>query len=77
MKAIQVLEPGNIQIIEREMPKIEKDDEVLVKVKYAGICGSDMHIYHGTSPVATYPRVICHEFVGEVVETGKNVRHVK
>lgn len=50
MKAIQVLKPGNIQIIEREMPKIEKDDEVLVKVKYAGICGSDMHIYHGTSP---------------------------
>lgn len=77
MKAIQVLKPGNIQIIEREMPKIEKDDEVLVKVKYAGICGSDMHIYHGTSPVATYPRVIGHEFVGEVVETGKNVRHVK
>jgi len=77
MKAIQVLEPGNIQIIEREMPQIENADEILVKVKYAGICGSDMHIYHGTSPVATYPRVIGHEFVGEVVETGQNVRHLK
>ena len=77
MKAIQVLEPGNIQIIEREMPKIENEDEVLVKVRYAGICGSDMHIYHGTSPVATYPRVIGHEFVGEVVETGNNAKHLK
>ena len=77
MKAIQVLEPGNIQIIERETPKIENEDEVLVKVRYAGICGSDMHIYHGTSPVATYPRVIGHEFVGEVVETGNNAKHLK
>jgi len=77
MKAIQVLEPGNIQIIDRAIPQIENDDEVLVKVKYAGICGSDMHIYHGTSPVATYPRVIGHEFVGEIVETGKSVRNLK
>ncbi|WP_213995904.1 zinc-binding alcohol dehydrogenase family protein [Tepidanaerobacter syntrophicus] len=77
MKAIQVLKPGDIQIVEREIPKIENDDEVLVKVKYAGICGSDIHIYHGTSPVATYPRVIGHEFVGEIVETGQNVMHLK
>ena len=77
MKAIQVLEPGHIEIIDREIPQIESQDEVLIKVKYAGICGSDMHIYHGTSPVATYPRVIGHEFVGEVVETGSDVAHLK
>jgi len=77
MKAIQVLEPGHIEIIDREIPQIESQDEVLIKVKYAGICGSDMHIYHGTSPVATYPRVIGHEFVGEVVETGRDVAHLK
>ncbi|HHY71475.1 MAG TPA: zinc-binding alcohol dehydrogenase family protein [Thermoanaerobacterales bacterium] len=77
MKAIQVSEPGKIEIIERNLPQIENTDEVLVKVKYAGICGSDMHIYHGTSPVATYPRVIGHEFVGEVVKTGENVKKLK
>lgn len=73
MKAIQIVRPGDIKIIEKKMPKIKSDDELLVKVKASGICGSDMHIYHGTSPVATYPRVIGHEFVGQVIETGKGV----
>lgn len=73
MKAIQVFEPGKIEIIELDVPKIKNADEVLIKVRYAGICGSDMNIYHGTSPVATYPRVIGHEFVGEIVEKGRDV----
>lgn len=77
MKAIQVLEPGKIEIIERDLPKIKNPDEVLIKVKRAGICGSDMHIYHGTSPVATYPRVIGHEIVGKVIEIGDNVQKLK
>ncbi len=57
MKAIEVVKPGSIEIIEKEMPRISRPDEVRIKVRMAGICGSDMHIYHGTSPVATYPRV--------------------
>lgn len=77
MKALQVIKPGDLQLVEREMPVIEKSDEVLIKVKAAGICGSDVHIYHGTSPVATYPRVIGHEFVGEVVEAGSAVDRVR
>lgn len=50
MKAILVTEP-KIDIVEREMPKIQNSDDVLVKIKAAGICGSDVHIYHGTSPL--------------------------
>jgi L-gulonate 5-dehydrogenase len=46
-------------------------------MKAAGICGSDVHIYHGTSPVATYPRVMGHEIVGVVAEIGKEVSRVK
>jgi L-gulonate 5-dehydrogenase len=46
-------------------------------MKAAGVCGSDMHIYRGTSPVATYPRVMGHEIVGVVAETGKEVTKVK
>ncbi|MDR2758194.1 MAG: alcohol dehydrogenase catalytic domain-containing protein, partial [Spirochaetaceae bacterium] len=45
-------------MIDVEPPKIEGPREVLVKMKAAGVCGSDMHIYRGTSPVATYPRVM-------------------
>ncbi|MCS7234249.1 MAG: zinc-binding alcohol dehydrogenase family protein [Synergistetes bacterium] len=77
MKSIVVLRPGSLTIEDRYIPRIEREDEVLIKVKSAGICGSDLHIYHGRSPVATYPRVIGHEVVGEVVEKGKSVTKVK
>lgn len=77
MKAIIVSKPKELQIVEREIPKILEATDVLVKIKAAGICGSDVHIYHGTSPVATYPRVIGHEMVGEVVGIGDDVQDLK
>ncbi len=73
MKAICVVQPNTIEIQERPIPVITEPDQVLIKVKAAGICGSDMHIYHGTSPVATYPRVIGHEIAGEIIEKGNQV----
>ena len=76
MKAITVVESHKLEIRDIPVPTISNDD-VLVKIKSAGICGSDMHVYHGTSPVATYPRVIGHEASGEVVEIGKNVTTLK
>jgi L-gulonate 5-dehydrogenase len=77
MKAVKVIKPGDIQIVEEEMPKITDSHYVLVKVKAAGVCGSDISIFKGTSPVATYPRVIGHEFAGEVVEIGADVNQVQ
>ncbi|SNT06124.1 L-gulonate 5-dehydrogenase [Anaerovirgula multivorans] len=77
MKAVMVNKPFEIEIVEMEKPKIEKDTEVLIKVKAAGICGSDVHIYHGTNAVATYPRVMGHEIVGVVEEVGEKVTKVK
>ena len=73
MKALCVQSPNNIVIEERPMPVIQSPTEVLIKVKAGGICGSDIHIYHGTSSVATYPRVIGHEIVGEILEIGNDV----
>ncbi|PAV28325.1 alcohol dehydrogenase [Virgibacillus profundi] len=77
MKAIYVIEPGNIEIKEIKEPQILHSDDVKIKVKAAGICGSDVHIYHGNSAVATYPRVIGHEVVGDIVEVGEGVRNFK
>lgn len=77
MKAFQVVEPKKMKLIEKEIPKIESKDDVIIKIKAVGICGSDTHIYHGTSPVATYPRIIGHEMVGEVVNVGESVVNVK
>ena len=48
------------------------EDEVLIKVAYSGICGTDLHIYHDQYPY--YPPVILgHEFSGEIVEIGNEV----
>ena len=46
-------------------------------MRAAGICGSDVGIYHGTNAAATYPRVIGHEMVGVVEEIGSNVKKLK
>ena len=77
MKAVQIVKPEELRIIEMDKPVIDEKNNVLVKIKAAGICGSDVGIYHGTNAAATYPRVIGHEMVGEVVETGTTARKVK
>ena len=73
MKALCVQSPNHLVIEERPMPVIASPNEVLIKVKAGGICGSDVHIYHGSSSVATYPRVIGHEIVGEIRAVGAAV----
>ncbi len=77
IKAIQIVKPEELRIIEMDKPVIDEKNNVLVKIKAAGICGSDGGIYHGTNAAATYPRVIGHEMVGEVVEVGPSARKVK
>ncbi len=77
MKAVQIVSPENLQVIEMEQPVIDKENNVLVRMTAAGICGSDVGIYHGTNAAATYPRVIGHEIVGVVEETGEGVTILK
>ncbi|MBQ9010143.1 MAG: alcohol dehydrogenase catalytic domain-containing protein [Clostridia bacterium] len=77
MRGIQIVRPGELRIIETEVPELNERDNVLVKIHAAGICGSDMGIYHGTNAAATYPRIIGHEMVGEVVRTLDNAKKVK
>ncbi|PTM56592.1 zinc-binding alcohol dehydrogenase family protein [Desmospora activa] len=73
MKAVQISQPGSIAIMEREMPRLQHGRHVRIKVRAVGICGSDMHIYHGSNPLATYPRVIGHEVAGEIEAVGEEV----
>lgn len=63
-----------MELIDVPMPVIDEENNVLIKLKAAGICGSDVGIYHGTNAAATYPRIIGHEIVGEIVEVGANVK---
>lgn len=64
--------PENFVLVESDIPGI-KDDEMLVKVIYSGICGSDIHSFLGRNLFITYPVILGHEFVGEIVELGKEV----
>ncbi|CAH0149264.1 putative zinc-type alcohol dehydrogenase-like protein YjmD [Peribacillus sp. Bi96] len=77
MKAVQVRKARDLVLQEMDKPKISNSTDVLVKVKRVGICGSDMHIYHGTNPLATLPRVVGHEVAGEVEEIGQGVTGIK
>lgn len=77
MKAIVVDEPFKMKIKEMPMPEVSAHDEVLIKVICGGICGSDIGIYNGSNSLATYPRIIGHEFGGEIVKIGPGVKNVK
>lgn len=70
---------GKMGYVERPIPEV-KPDEVLVKIEYVGICGSDMH-YYETGAIGDYvvepPFVLGHEPGGIVVEVGSNVTHLK
>ncbi len=76
IKAISVPEKCQVEIIEVDSPAIENPTDVKVKMYMTGVCGSDMHFYHGTLAVAEYPRIIGHEGVGEVIEIGSAVKSV-
>ena len=67
---------GNIEVREIDVPKIPKDDWVLIKVKAAGVCGTDLHIWHDEFPYWP-PVVLGHEFSGEIVEIGNAVKNFK
>jgi len=61
--------PGKIEFRDVPIPKI-KEGQVLVKIKRIGICGSDIHVYHGKHPYTSYPVVQGHEVSGEIVKLG-------
>lgn len=74
MKAIVVEDVGKLKLSEVPEPTLQKD-EVLVKVKYCGICGTDLH---GINSGLIMPGMIVgHEFSGEVVDAGKDVKDFK
>ncbi len=66
MKAIKFEKPWEVACVEMDMPK-PKEGEALLKIKAAGICGSDIGAFRGTNGLVSYPRVIGHELAGEII----------
>jgi len=73
MRQAIMISPGKIEFQEISRP-IPQPDEVLIQVKRIGICGSDIHVYHGLHPYTSYPIVQGHEVSGIVADVGKEVK---
>ncbi len=69
MRSAKLTAPRRIEIVEEPVP-VPSEGEVLIRIRAAGICGSDLHIYQGERPDVALPRVMGHELVGEVRATG-------
>jgi alcohol dehydrogenase len=75
MHAVTFQAPGEVRLDERPDPELTAPDEAIVRIEATGVCGSDLHIFHGR--VAIEPGfIIGHEYVGTVVAAGDAVRSV-
>ncbi len=80
MKAAFLIEKNKIEIREIENPKIKNEDEVLVKIKSVGVCGSDIHYYKEGRIgdfIVKEPLILGHESSGIIEEVGKSVKDLK
>lgn len=79
MKTAIMTDLRKVEFTQRPIPKI-RENEVLVKVEYVGVCGSDLHFYeqgHIGDVKVSFPFVLGHEAAGTVVEVGSRVKHLK
>lgn len=77
MKAVTYQGIKNIKVKEVHDPKIEKKDDILVRLTSTSICGSDLHLIHGMVPNLPHDYIIGHEPMGIVEEVGPEVTKVK
>ncbi|MCR5272679.1 MAG: alcohol dehydrogenase catalytic domain-containing protein [Lachnospiraceae bacterium] len=72
MKQQVMINPGEIIFNEVEVPEV-KPNQVKIKMMNIGVCGSDIHVYHGKHPFTKYPVTQGHEVSGEITELGSEV----
>jgi L-iditol 2-dehydrogenase/threonine 3-dehydrogenase len=72
-----MISPGVIEHRDIPEPGKLKDNEILLRIKRIGVCGSDIHVFHGKHPATPYPVVQGHEYSAIVEAIGKNVTKVK
>ncbi|MGF1472044.1 MAG: zinc-binding dehydrogenase [Rubrobacteraceae bacterium] len=72
MEAVRLTGPEQVELVEVPAPEPEPD-EVVIAVEQRGICGSDIHAYHGRHPFVHPPVVLGHEFAGRIARVGSGV----
>lgn len=76
MNGVIITKPGQAVVEKMDVPAI-KDDEVLIRVEVAGLCGSDLHIFKGVHITRKPPVMPGHEVSGEVIAIGKSITRIK
>jgi 2-desacetyl-2-hydroxyethyl bacteriochlorophyllide A dehydrogenase len=76
MRAVTFQSPGQVSVQDVPEPELERPDDAIVQIAASGICGSDLHIYHGRVPVEQ-GFTIGHEFVGTVLQAGPELERAK
>jgi L-iditol 2-dehydrogenase len=77
MRAALLERVGRMVMVDVEQPVIRQPDEILMQTKTVGVCGSEVHAFHGTHPYRNAPVILGHEAAGEVVAVGNAVKKVK
>ncbi len=77
MKAVCWHSANDLRVDNVPDPKIEDDRDAVIKITSTAICGSDLHLYDGYIPTMKEGDIMGHEFMGEVVETGKGVNNLQ
>src|ERR687890_871252 len=77
MRANTFVSPGKTRVERVPDPKILNDGDAIVRITSTAICGSDLHLYNGLIPTVEPGDIFGHEFMGEVVETGRGVTNLK
>lgn len=76
MKQEVMTSPGVIEFRDIPIPELGTN-EVLVKMMRIGVCGSDIHVYHGKHPYTDYPVTQGHEVSGKIEKIGKKVKNLE
>lgn len=73
MQALIIDEPGSCRLTDDLVKPQIRPDEVLVRIKKVGFCGSDLNTFRGLNPIVSYPRIPGHEIAAEIVKVGSDV----
>jgi len=76
MRANCWLGKGNVDVLDVPEPRIMNDHDAIVRITSTAICGSDLHLFNGFVPTMKKGDILGHEFMGEVVEVGREVRNL-
>jgi threonine dehydrogenase-like Zn-dependent dehydrogenase len=77
MKAVCWWGKGEVRVVDVPDPKIINPQDAIVRVSLTAICGSDLHLYDGYVPTMMRGDILGHEFMGEVVEVGADVKNLR